>query len=283
MNPVVTSVVNRPREIADGIWWIPSCLNLTVAQQQVHVHNSPYLVLGSEKALLWDSSDPTSWQGISESLDELLDGRTLDYIVPSHQEVPHSGNVRRLLDKYPEAMILGDVRDYHVLFPDVADRLHSLPPGSQIDLGSGDSFVIVDAIIKDLPATQWGYATRQQVLFTADAFAYSHMAPADDEDRPLHRPDECMRLASELDGRPGPDNVVWITRAALYWARFIPIDDHLPAFKALLAQYPAKLIAPSHGSVIDDMTLIPVIWEALSLAYDPEGGVAAAVGTVASG
>jgi hypothetical protein len=90
-------------------------------------------------------------------------------------------------------------------------------------------------------------------------------------------------VASELPVQPGPDQVVWITRAALYWARFIPIDDHLHAFQAMLEQYPAKLIAPAHGSVIDDMSLIPVIWNALGLAYDPLGGVAAAAGTVASG
>jgi hypothetical protein len=109
------------------------------------------------------------------------------------------------------------------------------------------------------------------------------MAPAANEDRPAHRPDECARLASELDVEPGPGNVVWITRAALYWARFIPMDYHLPKFNALLSRHPARLIAPSHGSVIDDLALIKVIWEALALAYDPDGGVQAAAGTVASG
>lgn len=268
--------VSPPREVGTGVWWIPSCLGLPVLGKQVHVHNSPYLILGSERSLLWDSGDPTAWRGIDASIEKLLDGRPLDYLVPSHQEIPHSGNVSRLLAKYPELRLVGDVRDYHLLFPKYTDRLVPMPAGTRIELGGGHVFVLLDAIIKDLPATQWGYEESQQVLFSADAFAFSHHPPLDDEDRPIHLPEECARFASEFGVEPGPDQIVWITRAALYWARFLRMDTYLPAFEDLLRRLPTKIVAPAHGSVIDDMSLIPVIWKALNLAYDPEGAVAAA-------
>jgi hypothetical protein len=249
----------------------------------VHVHNSCYLVLGDEKALLYDTSDPLAWRaGLERELERLLDGRPLDYIVPSHQEMPHSGNVRRLVAKYPAARVVGDVRDYHVLFPDEVDRFFAAEPGTRLDLG-GETFELLPAIIKDLPTTQWGHAEHAQVLFSADGLAFSHHPPHPDDDRPVHAPHECGLLASELDFVPGPDQIVWITRAALYWARFIPIDYHGAAFQQLLRDHPTRIVAPAHGSVVDDMELVSVIWEALRLAYDPDGAVAAAAAPVAIG
>jgi hypothetical protein len=273
------SVVSAAREVADHIWWIPCCLE--IGDHGVHAHNACYLVIGEKKTVLWDTSDPLAWRGgLDAALEGLLGGRSLDYIVPSHQEFPHSGNTRRLVAKYPDAMVVGDVRDYHVLFPNEADRLVATQPGTRLDLGGGDTLVLLPAIIKDLATTQWAYAERQQVLFSADAFAFSHHAPRPDDERPVHTPEECGLLASELDFVPGPEQVVWITRAALYWARFIPIDYHLPAFEQLLRDHPTRMVAPAHGCVIDDMALISVIWEAIKLAYDPEGAVAAAAAPI---
>jgi hypothetical protein len=115
------------------------------------------------------------------------------------------------------------------------------------------------------------------VLFVGDGFAYSHQPPIDDDDRPVHSPGECRLLASELDGEPGPDQIVWITKAALYWTRFVRMDVFLDAFRQMLATYPTRIVAPAHGAVIDDMdAILWVIWEALGLAYSPDAGVKAA-------
>jgi hypothetical protein len=98
----------------------------------------------------------------------------------------------------------------------------------------------------------------------------------EDDDRPVHLPHECARFVSEIGQPPGPEQVVWITRAALYWARFLRMAQFRPMFDDLVARHPTRMIAPAHGALIDDMTVLPVIWDALDLAYDPEAGVAAA-------
>jgi hypothetical protein len=147
------------------------------------------------------------------------------------------------------------------------------PPGTRLDLG-GPEFVFVEAVMKDLPSSQWGYESSQQVLFVSDAFAYSHRPPTEEDDHPTHRQGECSLLASELGVPPGPEQIVWITRAALYWTRFVKMERLLGAFSGLLDVYPARLVAPAHGAVIDDPdAMVWRIWDALSLAYDPYGGV----------
>jgi len=265
-------IASDPREIAPGVWWMTQCLMQNFADGVVHVHNAPYLIVGSKGTLLWDTAPPTSWATVEAHLDRLLGDRQLDYVVPSHPEVAHCGNVHRLMEKYPEAKLVGDIRDHPFYFPKYADRMEEYRAGSEIDLG-GPRFVFLDAIIKDLRTSQWGYEATQGVMFVGDGFAYSHQPPMDDDDRPTHRPGECTWLASELGEPPGAEQIVWITKAALYWTRFVKLDRYFERFQELRKQYPTKLIAPAHGAVIDDVDkLATTIWDALRLAYDPELG-----------
>jgi flavorubredoxin len=265
-----SAVTSSAREIAQGISWIPACLEIDIGTGPTHVHNAPYLIAGPERALMWDTGPPSNWSGVAAELDKLLGDRSLDYLVPSHPETPHCGNLHRLLAKYPEAQVVGDVRDYHLIFPSEVERFVQLPPGSEIDLGPGQRLILLSALVKDLPSSQWAYAPEQQVLFTTDAFAYSHHAPFEDEDRPLHSPDQCRLMASEIGAKPRPEQIIWITRAALYWAQFKKMDAYKEPFDELLRTYPTRMVAPAHGAVIDDMSIVSVIWEALNLAYDPE-------------
>jgi hypothetical protein len=264
---------NEPREIAEGVWWLAECAIIPLDGNVTHLHVSPYLIVGSEKTLLWDCGTPLYWQTISADLDRLLAGRSLDYIVPSHPEVAHCANIRLLLDRYPEAELTGDIRDYPLFFPEYEDRMVERLVGSELDLGD-HTFVFVEAIIKDLVSTQWGYDASREVLFVGDGFAYSHHAPIPGDDRPVHLPGECTALASELGVAPGPEQIIWITKAALYWTHFVKMDLFVDRLEELLRTHPTKLVAPAHGAVIDDVdTILWTIWEALRQSYDPGRGV----------
>lgn len=264
------AALQTARQIGDSVWWIPSCLSATLSGNEMHVHNSPYLIVGPTKTLLFDTGHPLRFESMRQSLAELLAGRELDYIVPSHSEPPHCGNLPKLLDHFPEAVVPGNVQDYHLMFPDYADRLHPLSSGAAVPLGGNVEFTLMPALLRDLPGTQWGYLGSSRVLFTADAFAWAHRQSVEGDDRPVHLPGECRLMASELPRRPDFDHISWIVEAAFHWARFVPTSSYRSSFDDLLRVFPSDVVAPAHGGVIDDMDMLDLIWSSLDRSFDPD-------------
>jgi flavorubredoxin len=249
------------REIADGVYWLGGC-GPRVAPSGLVMHNSvsAYLVTGSEKALLFDTGPPGHWPALEQSLDSILRARQLDWVVPSHPEVPHSGCIPQLLTKYPECIVLGDVRDYHLFYPEFANRLQPLPHSTSLDLGGGFEFTVLEAPIKDLTNTVWGHERHAQILFVSDAFQYLHFV---ENDEALHKPGQCRLMSSELPALPTVEQAQRVTVAALAWTRYTDADQYIDHVVRMLERYPSQLIAPTHGNVIDDLgAILPIMRDA---------------------
>ena len=172
--------------------------------------------------------------------------------------MPHAANLGRLLNRYPGAVAVGDVRDYHLFFR--SSLIGSADDGgASIALG-GTELLLLDPAVKDLVTSLWAYDTRSQTLFPGDGFAYMHH----------HQADECWRTAEEVPDLPIPN----LHRAlqlltALYWTRFTDIEPRIDALDALLAQYPTSVIAPGHGSpILDPAATLPRVKEGLRLGSD---------------
>jgi flavorubredoxin len=249
-----------PRELGPGVTWLGDCLKRMEGDQPVHVHTSCYFVEGERQTLLIDTGHPTHWKQVEATLDTLLGGRTLDWIFPTHPELPHAGNLNRLLAKFPDAQVTGDVRDYHLYCPEYVDRLVPRVAGSELDLG-GRTITFLEAPIRDLPSSQWAYDSLAQILFVADAFGYTHGGlDAVGGDEPVHRPGECGLLSTELPAPPTIEQTAFLTRAALNWSRYVDVAPHFAKVEALLERHPAKLVAPAHGNVISDLeALLPIL------------------------
>lgn len=231
--------LDLPREIAPGIHWLGGCLEAELNGDTVHSHVSAFLVLGTTKSLLVDTGHPKDWSAVTRQLDETLAGRSLDYIFPTHPELPHSGNLRRLLQRYPEAVACGDMRDYHLYYPDIVGRMVEMTVGESIDMGDTE-FVFVPAVVRDLPNTLWGFDRARRMLFVADAFGYAH----------YHGSGECALAAEELTKPPHPNLVAFINDAALYWTRYSDVEEAVAGIAALQQDYPTDIVAPAHGSVL---------------------------------
>jgi hypothetical protein len=263
-----------PRELAEGVWWIGGCLESAAFETPVHFHTNAYLILGTEKTLLYDTAPPSLWPDLDRDLDRLLGSRSLDYVIPSHPEIPHAGNLDRVLNKYSKAIAIGDMRDYHLYYPDHADRMQMVAHETTLNLGGGYRFTLLDAIIEDLPTTVWGYEHKQQLLLSGDALGYGHHPQAlnlsDEElaDEPLHRAGECALLSSELHSPPDLHLATYLMHASLYWSRYVDITPYLERLEALMQRYPPRFIGPAHGSVIDDLDVVmPVLREAHKKAF----------------
>lgn len=244
-----------PVQLAAGVQWLGECLELPHEGQVLHAYHSMFLVHGTTASLLVDSGHPKDWEAIEAQLDGLdADGiPPVRYLFPTHSEVPHSANLGKLLDRYPESRVWGDTRDLHLYLPEFADRLDHADVGDVLDLGN-KTFRIVTPVVKDLVTTLWGYDESSRVLFPGDGFAYMHH----------HAAGECGKTAEELPDLPLPEFMAIFSQYAFYWMYFTPMQQYVDALRDLLTKHPCDVIAPGHGSpIMDPQVTMPRVEEGM--------------------
>jgi flavorubredoxin len=244
-----------PREIAPGVFWMGECMEQPWRGTVLHGYNSVYLVRGEEHSMLVEAGHPQDLPTIERQLAGLLaaGGPPLRYLFATHQETPHSSGIARFLRTYPELEVCGDVRDYHLIFPDCVERLRPLAVGEAIDLG-GRRVVIVEAVIRDLISTQWALDPAHGVLFPGDGFAYSH----------YHEAGMCGKLAEEAGELELAEMTGLFADLALYWTRFTDMRPYVERLEARLREWGVRTIAPTHGLPISDPgRTVPAIMEGL--------------------
>jgi len=230
-----------PRKVLPDLHWLGGCSNSGAwpgrsIHEARHETTAAYIILGSEKTLMVDTGHFGHWYVLQEQLENALQGRTLDYVFPTHQEIPHSGNLGRLLELYPQARAVGDVRDYHLFHPEIdLERLRMMQAGDRISLGDRD-FVFLEAIWKDLTGTMWGYDTKIGALFTSDGFGMTHM----------HEDDICDLMPHEM---PAAQFETYRHRYAAPFVGFRYQNQvaNIAKFRTLQKRFPIKMIVSAHG------------------------------------
>jgi flavorubredoxin len=228
-----------PRCFAPGAFWFSGCLDITVNGVALHNHNSCFLLVGSNATALVDTIPPFGWPVFRQQLAQALDGRALDFIFPTHPEMPHMGNVEPLMRDHPKARLVGDLRNYELYHPELVDRMQPMKAGNSLDLGDM-TLLLVPAAVHDLPNTLWAYVPERRILFVSDGYPYTHE----------HLAHECAMTSEELSDLPTPDDTRVVIEGALNWTRHVDAETTIGDLDALLAAYPPAIIAPAHGGVI---------------------------------
>ena len=251
--------VALPRELMPNVVWLGDCLATAYQGEVLHSYQSLFLIKGEEAACLVETGFPSHAATVQAQLDEALaGGPPLRYIFPTHQEMPHAGGVGRLLERYPGSIAIGDVRDYHLFFPHLAQRFVPYDVGEEIDLG-GLRVRMVDAVIKDLVSTQWLVVPELGALFTGDGFSFAH----------YHRAGQCGRVASELPELDVSGLGQLFIEVALHWLRFVDPEVYVEALGRCLDEHDVTFIGPTHGLPITDVPqIMPHIYEGLRRAAD---------------
>lgn len=136
------------------------------------VSYNSYIVKGSEKTALIDTVEIGTLPEYMSYIDELIGDSGVDYVVINHMEPDHSGSIPFILEKYPEAMLVGNKQTLGMVkgFYHVADnRLMEIADGATLPLG-GKTLKFYLTPMVHWPETMMTYVEEDKVLFSGDAF-----------------------------------------------------------------------------------------------------------------
>jgi flavorubredoxin/flavin reductase (DIM6/NTAB) family NADH-FMN oxidoreductase RutF len=178
--------------------WDRDRFDIEFGLQNGTTYNS-YIIHGDKIALV-DTSHEKFRQLYLDTLQGLIDPKTIDYLVISHTEPDHSGLVKDFLQLAPQVTIVGA----KVAIQFLEDFVHQpferqlVKSGDTLDLGKGHVLEFVSAPNLHWPDTILTYDRATQTLFTCDVFGMHYCSDSlFDEDLKAIEPDyrfyyECL-------------------------------------------------------------------------------------------
>ena len=131
-----------------------------------------YVIL-DEKIAVMDSVEKHFGEEWLASLDEVLSGRTPDYLIVQHMEPDHSANIALFMDRFPAAVVVASAKAFTMMKnfygSDYADRRLVAADGTELSLGT-HVLQFVAAPMVHWPEVLMTYDRTDKVLFSADAF-----------------------------------------------------------------------------------------------------------------
>ncbi len=227
--------------ISDSVKYI-GCddTSIDLFESQYHVPNgvsyNSYLIL-DEKIAVMDTVDRRKTQEWLSNLERELQGKTPDYLVISHLEPDHAGNIQVLAEKYPNMTLVINklmVKMLSQFFDlDMSQRTMVVGEGDTLSLGS-HTLTFVMAPMVHWPEVMVEYESSEKILFSADGFGkFGALSAPEDWDC------EARRYYINIVGKYG-DKVQALLKkaAALDIATICPL--HGPILKENLDHYIEK-------------------------------------------
>lgn len=131
-----------------------------------------YVIL-DEKICVLDTVDKRKTDEWVANLENVLDGKTPDYLIINHLEPDHASNIQLLADKYPDMKLVGNAKTFNMLPQffdiDLTDRTVTVKEGDSLNLGKHTlSFYMAPMV--HWPEVMVTYESKEKVLFSADGF-----------------------------------------------------------------------------------------------------------------
>jgi flavorubredoxin len=210
-----------------------------------------YLIKGSEKTALIDTVDPPMKDVLLNNLDQLGINH-IDYVIFNHAEPDHSGSIREVLAKYPEAKAVCTAKCKDILidrFMVAAERFQTVEDKETISLGDR-TLEFIHAPWVHWPETMLTYLREEKILFPCDFFG-SHIATTDMFVRDAGQEYEAAKR---------------------YWAEIMmPFRLQIQKNLEKIKDYKIDIIAPSHGPLHDKPEFIINAYR--SWAFDEPGNI----------
>lgn len=216
------------------------------------VSYNSYVIL-DEKVAVMDTVDQRATNEWLENLDNALNGREVDYLVVSHMEPDHAGNIQKLLEKFPNAKIVGNAKTFNMMPQfftlNVDDRRVVVKEGDKLSLGT-HTLQFFMAPMVHWPEVMVTYEQSEKILFSADGFG-KFGALDTEEDWAC----EARRYYFNIVGKYGVQVQALLKKAAALDIKMIcPL--HGPILKENLGYYIGKYDVWSSYQPEDDGVLV---------------------------
>ena len=130
-------------------------------------------VIEDEKIAVMDSVDINFADAWLANIDEVLYGKSPDYLIVQHMEPDHSANVFTFAKAYPEAVIVSTEKAFAMMDKffetDFSERRIVVKDGESISLGK-HTLTFYTAPMVHWPEVMMTYDSFDKVLFSADGF-----------------------------------------------------------------------------------------------------------------
>lgn len=185
--------------------------------------------IDDEKIAVMDAVDERKTDEWLALLKEQLAGRKPSYLVVLHVEPDHSAGVKKFLEAYPEATVVGNAKTFTFLSQffsdcDFTDRKLVVAEGDTLNLGKHTLQFLLAPMVH-WPEAMVAYDQTDEVLFSADAFGKFGVYDADPDDWTC----EARRYYFNIVGKYGAPVQLLLKKAA---------------------KLSIKAIAPLHGPVL---------------------------------
>lgn len=188
-----------------------------------------YVIL-DDKIAVMDSVDARATESWLANLDEVLAGRTPDYLVITHMEPDHSANIAVLAERYPAMQLVGNAKTFVELrqfFGGLdASRLVEVKEGDTLALGAHTLHFAMAPMVH-WPEVMVAYESAEKVLFSADAFG--------------------------TFGASGEVGDAWVAEARRYYLNIVgKYGVQVQALLKKAAAMDIQTICPLHGPVLKE-------------------------------
>ena len=231
--------------------------NIDLFESQYVVPNgvsyNSYVIL-DDKITIMDTVDRRGTEGWLANLKETLGDKKPYYVVVSHLEPDHAGNLKTLLDLYPDIKVIGNPKTFTMIaqFFDVDlsdDRKVVVGEGDTVNLGT-HTLQFFMAPMVHWPEVMVEYEKSEKILFSADGFGKFGALDAD-EDWAC----EARRYYFNIVGKYGAQVQALLKKAATLDIQTIcPL--HGPILKENLGYYIGKYMTWSSYEPEDDGVLV---------------------------
>ena len=189
-------VNDTDKVLFEGLWPLPYGVS----------YNS--YVVADEKVALIDTVEGGFEDEFLANIHEAIGERKIDYLVVNHMEPDHSSLISYMLEKYPDMMIVANIKTVPMLkgYHNVSeDKILVVADGGELSLG-GCSLKFYMVPMVHWPETMVTWLEEENTVFSGDAFGTFGAVPGsivDEEGTLMEYRDEMIRYYSNIVGKYG--------------------------------------------------------------------------------